>query len=224
MGTKKNETKEPVCRRCGTCCRKSTPALHEEDIIRIGRSLAWEHLCTLRLGEMAFDNVEGRLKALEAEIVKLRSLPGSAECVLFSSTEGCQAYQDRPQECRVLFCEEPEALAAMYEKGRITRMDLLSGAPALADAVRMHEERCPQREVPALCRKARTQDSEAVSALLGMAALDAAIRKFLVERGAAREEWLLFLLGRPFPETIAPFGLSVRESGGVYALETTRRI
>lgn len=217
-GMKENE--KALCRRCGECCRRSTPALHVEDIKRVGRILLREHLVTLRAGETVFDNVAGAPTILAHELVKVRSRPGEAVCLLFSPSEGCRVYGDRPEECRVLFCEKPEALEGMYRHRRIGRQDLLADRPDLARAAALQEERCSQARVPELCRRAREKNPAAVEQLLSMAATDMGLRKVLLSKGMVREAELAFLLGRPFSETLAPFGLRVREQGSDLALES----
>lgn len=105
---------KPVCKQCGTCCRKGGPALHRQDetLFREGLLRA-QDLCAFRAGELVRDENEGRIVPLPQEIVKNRSSgrfppratgPGR----FLMGTNSCFLYGKHPAECRALFCQAPE--------------------------------------------------------------------------------------------------------------------
>jgi len=76
------------CQRCGACCKKGGPALHDEDrsIIEKG-GIPLTALYTIREGELARDNVNGGVIRLPAEIIKIKSLEDSKTCMYFDDAQ-----------------------------------------------------------------------------------------------------------------------------------------
>ncbi|MBG3877458.1 YkgJ family cysteine cluster protein, partial [Desulfovibrio oxamicus] len=119
------------CRGCGTCCRKGGPALHTEDLalFRAGH-LAPEHCLTLRAGELA-RNLDGQLRPLERELVKLRprmaARSGDWTCLFLNQSDNrCGVYVHRPAECRALLCRDTWAIKTLHAVDRVTRLDVLA--------------------------------------------------------------------------------------------------
>ena len=122
-----------TCQRCGTCCEKGGPALHQEDrhLVDGGRVPA-SALFTIRRGELARNTVKGTLSPVTQEIIKIKGKPGRWTCLFFDdSTKGCGIYADRPLECRALNCRDTRQIERVYEGTRLTRKDLLSGIEGL---------------------------------------------------------------------------------------------
>jgi len=183
------------CIRCGECCRSGGPALHEEDLALIREGvISASDLITLRAGEPVFDQPSGGLAVLKAEMVKLRGRGGDWACLYFEPDgAGCAIYEHRPAECRALKCWDTSDLAAMYERGRITRARILG--PGAMDIVAGHEARCP------VSRAVNLAVSGAGMELSAMYDYDTALRETLTERGASPHE-LDFLLGRPLRRVV----------------------
>ncbi|MGD9193367.1 MAG: hypothetical protein PVH58_15695, partial [Desulfobacterales bacterium] len=61
------------CMRCGTCCEKGGPSFHHDDRMLIEKGIILsKNLYTIRRGELAYDNVQGCLRAVESDIIKIK--------------------------------------------------------------------------------------------------------------------------------------------------------
>ena len=59
-----------ACQRCGTCCQKGGPALHQVDKELVDEGhLPASCLYTLRCGELARDPISGDLVELPTELI-----------------------------------------------------------------------------------------------------------------------------------------------------------
>lgn len=128
-------TDDTACLGCGTCCRKGGPALHAKDLglFRAGH-LAPEHCLTLRAGELA-RALDGELRPLERELVKLRprqisrqsARNGDWTCLFLNQSDNrCGVYAHRPAECRALLCRDTRAITALHGVDRVSRLDVLA--------------------------------------------------------------------------------------------------
>lgn len=199
-----------TCRRCAACCRAAGPALHEQDLDLVGTAFTLADLMTLRAGEPAFDQPAKAVRPLAAEIVKLAGLnpeAGRWDCV-FLTEQGCGIYASRPLECRLLDCRDTSALENAYASGRLTRLDILPPESALAEIVRLHEERCPMAEALTLAREHRMAHAR----LDEMLAFDRSLRATLTERDFS-PPLLRFLLGRPLDAVLR----AARTAPGAFA-------
>ena len=202
------------CRRCGICCRKGGPALHVQDIelVRSG-IIGLESLFTIRAGERVRDNVRDRVVPLTAEIVKVRGRGDAWTCVFYDGDDrGCRIYAHRPLECRILACWNPSELERVYERGRITREDLIGSIRGLWDLVQTHEERCSQRKLAAMIARLQTPpDPSRTDAICRCIAYDRHLRRLTVEKSGISPSLLDFLFGRPLQETVKAYGFTVIE-------------
>jgi len=198
-----------TCHRCGTCCEKGGPALHQEDrdLIESGR-IPLKHLFTIRPGEIVNDNVKGTLVRAETDIIKIKGKKGTWCCVFLDTTQkACTIYEDRPLECRTLSCREPEAMESLYTKNRLSRQDLLSSMEELWDLVQDHERRCSYDTVLKLSNPPWGRpDSDAQKQLDFILNYDTHIRRLVIEKGKMDSELLDFLFGRPLAAILQPLG------------------
>jgi hypothetical protein len=174
-------------------------------------------LYTLREGELAMDNVTGRLFPLADDIIKIKGQGQGWTCVFFdAAAKGCQIYASRPAECRVLKCWDPGQLAAMYTHDRLTRRDLIAGVEGLWELVLDHSRRVSHDRIQQLLATAgpRGLDVDADAALMTMVRYDLSLREVLVEKGKARRDQLDFLFGRPLTHTLPPLGVTFTRSAG----------
>lgn len=195
--------KNSLCSRCGECCRKGGPSLHKEDLPLLrapgGPDLA--DLVTLRAGELALDQVRGRLEPLEAEIVKLRGRDETWACLfLLNKDSACAIYAARPLECRILSCQDTRELARVYAQDRLTRAGILPPSHPLLELIERHEQCCPVSDYSSLLT---AQDLEAREKLSAMLAWDREVRLLVTEKSGMNPAILDFLFGRPL-ERLAP--------------------
>ena len=69
--------KQTSCRQCGTCCRKGGPSFHLEDRALIDEGLIQaKDLFTIRRGEPAHENVQGKISPVKTDIIKIKGKKG----------------------------------------------------------------------------------------------------------------------------------------------------
>ncbi len=199
------------CRRCGACCRNGGPALHAEDrpLVEEG-AIPLRDLFTVRRGEWVREPGRPGLVRLSGEIVKVKGTGGGWTCRLYVPGErACGIYDRRPRECRLLDCRDPAPLRRAFRRGRLTRADLLAGAPHFRDLVADHERRC---NLEAAWGLLQAGDARSARRLEEMARYDAELRGLLVSRGGLDPGLLDFLFGRPVAMVVRLFRR--RLSGG----------
>lgn len=202
------------CKQCGACCLKGGPALHTEDLPLIeDGTIQLADMVTLRPGERVFDQPAQSILPLEHEIIKIKGRDNSWTCKFYSPDgQNCGIYKNRPLECEVLFCQDTEPLAAIYNKNRLTRADLLPQSHPLMELVTEHDKRCAPQDMEEIAKKAREGDAQAGAALKEMVAYDMEMRRLLEKKGgpAAMND---FLLGRPLRVLLGTMNIKVYEMG-----------
>lgn len=207
-----------VCKRCGQCCANGGPTLHGEDLGLFASPAALDltDLLTIRVGERVHNQPLNRIEPLEAEVVKITHAPEGRTCIFYNDAEqACAIYDNRPAECRALFCRDTSDLEAMYDKGRIARRDILPEGHPLLELVEEHDQACSVTELARLARLVLdSEDRNATEAIGSMLAYDEAVREAVVTRGGLPETALPFLFGRPMVRLLGTFGLNVRRDDG----------
>lgn len=214
----------PVCKRCGTCCRKGGPALHLEDKPLLDQGhIPIKHLFTLRAGQPALDNVRGGLMPLTGDVIKIKGQAGSETCLYFDHAGGrCTIYEHRPVECRVLQCWNTGPIEKLYERDRLARKDLLETANELLELVQDHQKRCDYALIGRLLKGLKTGDKKrALEALSQMLHYDRHLRMLVAEQASPENDITDFLFGRPLAITLNAFGMRLTESKGRYKLVGT---
>ncbi len=120
---------------------KKSPTIHIQDIeyIDSGR-ISPVNLITFRKGEVAYDNVAGRLIYLEEEIVKIKAKDGTSECIYFDGENNlCTIYEFRPMECRILKCWDTDDILNFYCKDRINRFHIVPEQSAMGKIIKEHD-------------------------------------------------------------------------------------
>ena len=192
---------KPVCKQCGTCCRKGGPALHRQDeaLFREGLLRA-QDLCAFR--------------------------PDDWTCRFLMGTNSCFLYGKHPAECRALFCQAPEALLSMSGEDRLDRRAVceLIKAPAWwSELMDAHDERCDYAHLTELA-PALNEDETARREFLEIVEYDRAFRELVADKQAALPLELDFLFGRPLLRTVVMYGLDARPApdGGIMLVQTTK--
>lgn len=205
------------CMKCGTCCRKGGPTLHQVDRSLVENGLIpARYLFTMRAGERVFDNLNKRLAVTDQEMIKIRGTGVDWTCVFFDSGRcDCRIYEHRPSQCNAQKCWAPEDLEALAASTRLTRSNLLSGVRGLWDLIIDHEQRCPYATVKHSADRLyeTPDDPSAIGRILEMARYDAALRDSLIQSKKAEPDMLDFLLGRPLAETLPGFGFIIERIG-----------
>jgi len=217
-----------LCKRCGTCCEKGGPGLHHEDrpLVESG-SIPAKYLYTIRRGELVRDDIRGRLAPLAEEIVKIKGQDGKWTCMFYDrQTRGCRIYAHRPLECRVLNCRDTGPIEEIYDKGRLTRRDLLATVAGLWELIEDHEQRCSYAQLEAWVREGVSPDEvfKQEESIFETLRYDAHVRQLAVEKGGLDAELLAFVFGRPLTETIRMFGIELVRKNGAYGLVRSKTI
>jgi Fe-S-cluster containining protein len=178
------------------------------------------YLYTLRKGELALDNVRGRLAPVADEIIKIKGRATGWTCIFYDEIKNaCTIYMDRPVECRVLKCWDTRAIEQMYTENRLTRRHLLSGVKGLRGLIEDHEVRCDYALVNELVQTLNPScNNAAAKNLIETIGYDTRIRRLVVEKSGVDEDMTDFLFGRPLLKTITTLGLHVKRSGRTYQL------
>lgn len=212
------------CRRCGACCEQGGPALHTEDR-ELVQSVALDlgDLVTIRTGEPAHDQRQGRVVPAGQEFLKVAGSPGSWRCKFFQKGRGCGIYGQRPLECRLLFCRDTTPLEAVMGRELLSRRDLLADDDPLLEWLARLEVEVPYPEVMELLAGLERQGSAggALARLTGLVRADLGLRESFLRSWPGRGNEELFLLGRPMFLAIAPYGCRLVEGGDGLELRYT---
>lgn len=215
-GMPQSPTSNAPCRRCGTCCRRGGPALHREDmdLVESGR-IPLRDLFTIRPGEMVHENVKNQLAPAPSDIIKVKGTEGRWVCRYLSADNGCDIYEDRPMECRVLECRAPEAFLAVYEKDRLTREDLIGKAGNVWSLIEEHEQRCDMVLLRRLFNGfSKDEGAVYLRRITDVVQYDRELRAVLAESGRVDPALFDFLFGRPVADLLHMFGYRLRSNDG----------
>ncbi|WP_334110790.1 YkgJ family cysteine cluster protein [Thermodesulfitimonas autotrophica] len=189
------------CIRCGTCCRKGGPVLHHQDkeIIRAGHA-GYQHLITIRRGEMAFDPLSNGLRPAAQELVKVRGRGKEWCCAFFDAARSaCTIYPHRFRECRLLKCWDPADLLAVVGKETLVRADLINPGDPILEMIALHERECSYEEVERLIAALSTPHhrDKALARLTTLVRRDLALRLYAERELGLCLDYELFVFGRP---------------------------
>lgn len=199
--------------RCGTCCLKGGPALHEEDKdILLAGHIRPAQLITIRRGELAFSPLSGKLEPLQKELVKVAGKGKGWSCFFYDTEKSfCTIYNHRPLECRLLKCWDTAELLSVIGKDTLVRTDILGRGDPVMKHVKMHETECSLPKVEALISVLlkNKKDPEALAKLSVLINEDLAIRSHAIAEFGFSLEAELFVFGRPLFKILNARGLQV---------------
>ena len=196
------------CKRCGTCCKKGGPALHEEDLKLIDNGvITYENLYTLRIGETVLDNVKNTLIMSESEIVKIKGTP----CVFYDEAiAGCSIYASRPLECRALACWNTLSIETVYNSGRLSRRKAVRGDKILTSLIEAHASVCDYEEIARMTEAYKNGASDGED-LIEKTLIDGHMRDLTAEKAGLDPALLDFLYGRPVYVILKAHGIRVEK-------------
>jgi Fe-S-cluster containining protein len=201
----------PICVSCGDCCRDGSPTLLEDDMELLGdERIGWHKLITLRKGEPGFSPFANKPVYLHAEMIKIRQKEGTSECIFFDdSDESCTIYDDRPTQCRVQACWDPQVAKQVAELPLLSRRKMLDGVEPMLALIDEHEKRCSFGAMRELFEDLKNTEGENVDDVLALLAFDDHVRQFARELLDVPEGVLELLFGRPLADRVKLFGFRV---------------
>lgn len=201
-----------ICKRCGTCCMQGGPALHTQDskLIKEGR-FAFEHMVTIRTGELAIQPLGKKPDTVIQEFLKLQGKDGEWSCQFFEKNGSvCTVYEDRPVACRVLECGMPEALLTIVGKNLLSRFHLIDPKDPILPLVKEHESACPcpdLAEVQSQLESCNGERDDLISSLQEKVDLDLQYRNAATLHYQLPVQMELFYFGRPLFQLLIPLGI-----------------
>ncbi len=207
------------CNRCGTCCRKGGPAIHDKDLYLLSDNvIRLEDLITFRPGEFVRDESMQKIIPLENDTVKISSAITAEEhnwscrfLIEAKPQHTCGLHGKHPAECRALFCKNPEPLLALPADGRQTRAQIivhLKSPEWWLELIDAHAQKADLAKV-AECITKLDEDKNAKDELLEIITFDTTYRELVVEKANIKPELLPFLLGRPLLGLMHQFRVEV---------------
>ena len=197
-----------TCLACGTCCVTSSPTLYREDLglVRSG-AIPLSRLFALRAGERAFSARLQKSAPLETELIKLAEAPEGG-CVFLENCL-CSVYASRPLQCRTLKCWEDSHAGKLEGLPRPGREDILAGDETALTLAREYDLKIPARELDQALWAVAAGDDRAGRRALELLELDHRLRAGAKARYGFDRTYLALLWGRPGPEIISAYGLSL---------------
>ena len=201
------------CKRCGTCCMKGGPILHHEDkkILRAGH-IGYQHLITIRKGEMAYNPIKEKLEPVHKEIVKVAGKGETWSCVFYDDEKAsCTIYLHRFLECRLLKCWDTSEIMSIIGRNTIIRADIINPDDPIMSVIETHEQECSYQEVETLLStlSKKKEKSAPLKRLTELVRKDLSIRSFALSELGLKAEFELFIFGRPLFKVLKDRGLTV---------------
>jgi Fe-S-cluster containining protein len=201
------------CIRCGTCCLKGGPVLHQEDkTILLSGHAGHRHLVTIRKGEMAHNPLRDRYEPVPKEIIKVAGNGQDWACGFYDEKESCcSLYEHRFLECRLLKCWDPSDLIAVIYRDTISRADIINPDDPILEVIALHEKECPHNKINDLITALSDGGNrkEIIADLSGFVQTDSSLRIHALSELGLGQEFELFIFGRPLSIILAARGLPV---------------
>lgn len=206
----------PYCRRCGECCRHGSPSLVREDlpVLKKGKISRLE-VMTLRRGEIGFSSERQEPVLLEEERIKIKEKPGSSVCLFYEEgIRGCRIYPDRPFQCRLQACWNPERYQELAVHRFLNRKDLLSPEDPLWPLIESHERRCHWPYLQKALSRLRAGNTQAGEEILEAVLFDRQVRRQLRREQGIEPQYQWLLIGRPLEALLTAYGFPLEERNG----------
>jgi len=205
------------CKRCGTCCLKGGPVLHQEDkkILRAGH-IGYQHLVTIRKGELAFNPIISKLEPVRQELIKVHGKGKNWSCFFYDEKKAsCTIYAHRFLECRLLKCWDTSGIVPAIGKNTIIRADIINSNDPITEVIKTHEQECSYQDVENLISNlSGTDKSKSLAKLTDLVRKDLAIRSYAISDLGLEAMFELFIFGRPLFKVLSARGLTIRMAHG----------
>lgn len=203
----------PICAACGTCCRRSSPTLHEDDLELLrGDSIPPSKLMTLRKGEPVLTPLMERPLYLTEERVKVREKPGTTTCVfLDEDTDRCTIYHDRPLQCRAQACWDESLARELLQETPLNRQKIFAGVGVLLEVMEEHDRRCAFDVLTRGFQQLADSEGEDVDDVIDALAFEDHFRTTVSEQLKLPEDTQELVFGRSFRRLVRLFGYRVED-------------
>jgi Fe-S-cluster containining protein len=204
------------CMRCGTCCLKGGPVLHRKDkeILLAGHA-GHQHLVTIRKGETAFNPVKNMFEPVRKELIKVKGKSADWTCCFYDEQgASCKIYKHRFLECKLLKCWDTADIISVIGKNTLDRTDIINPKDPIIKIIEQHEQECPFPEINDLLSglSSGKEKSGIFSHLQEFVRRDMSVRSLALSELGLKEEYELFIFGRPLTEILKDHGLTIRFS------------
>ncbi|MGB9712673.1 MAG: YkgJ family cysteine cluster protein [Dissulfurimicrobium sp.] len=195
------------CIRCGQCCIKGGPTLHQEDVCLLNDGVLQPgDLFTIRAGEPIRDPVKGIIVQTPIELVKIKGVPGSWACKFFDpAAKACNIYENRPLECRVLKCWHPEDSIRLFMHDVLSRSAVIPEGSFLYEVISSYEARFSAAAfIELFTSTIPLGGSAALYKIDEKIDLDNTFRREFIEFFGIEATVMDFFFGRPLKDIAAP--------------------
>lgn len=203
-------SKTHSCIRCGQCCIKGGPVLHNDDIALIHNNILRPgNLFTIRKGEPVYHPIEGRLIPAPDELIKIKGTDSSWTCIFFDPAEmACGIYEDRPLECRIFKCWDTKDSINFFMQGALSRKAIIHEGGVMEEIISAYEGRFPIPAFMELLEDAILHTGNVSGEIKINISLDISFRKKIMKYLGAEEAEMDFLFGRPLKAIASAMGFS----------------
>jgi hypothetical protein len=163
---------------------------------------------------MAYNPVNNRLEPVPMELIKVAGKGDDWSCSFYNEKESrCSLYEHRFLECHLLKCWDPSDLIAVIYKDTIRRADIINADDPIMEVIALHEKECPQNKINVLVSALSDGKNrkEILAELSGCIQADSSLRIHAFSELGLRQEFELFIFGRPLRKILADRGLPLHE-------------
>ncbi len=193
---------------------KGSPTLENEDL-RLFESgkLGPKDVYTLRKGELVFDNVKEKSFVNDKERIKIRETDEEKRCIFYQKwNRECSIYDDRPVQCRLQECWNPERESSSEQGEPLNRKDLFESIDEIWKVIQKHEETCSHEKFSREIIRLGATKGQTVEKIIELLSFDSHVREFLGTRIGIGNDVLDLFFGRPLIDFLEYFGLTVDQN------------